>query len=211
MLLKESVDDPRIIDRICNILIPREFTRLDEIVEIVFFTTEEAKQSPPFEEVIEDDSLETEPKAAARPAAFHEACIERFSRQHKVKLIRRSRASFSTSDGSFAVICAVSKAHHIRNQTSYWFAFHPYYKDFLEKSPNSFLVLGCGSGDYVLEIPYNELLSWLDDLWTTEMEDRMYWHIRLRFERNQFYLDRKKDRGRLNITRFLNPTEKKAR
>src|SRR5207237_7750436 len=106
---------------------------------------------------------------------------------------RRSRASFSTSDGSFAVICAVSKAHNIRNQTSYWFAFHPYYKDFLEKSPNSFLVLGCGSGNYILEIPYNEVLSWLDDLWTTEMEDRMYWHIRLRLEQNHFYLDRKND------------------
>ncbi|MCI0663901.1 MAG: hypothetical protein L0220_22825, partial [Acidobacteria bacterium] len=102
MLLKESVDDPRIIDRICNILlIHREFTRLDEIVEIVFFTTEEAKHSPPFEEVEEEDSASgTDPKQTTRPAAFHEACIERFSRQHNIKLIRRSRASFSTSDSS---------------------------------------------------------------------------------------------------------------
>lgn len=42
--LKESVDDPQIIQRICEILIPKEFTRLDHIVDIVFFTAEDAKQ-----------------------------------------------------------------------------------------------------------------------------------------------------------------------
>lgn len=205
MLLKESVDDPRIIGRICNILIPREFTRLDEIVEIVFFAAEEAKQPSSFDEVEEDNNTETETKATVKPAAFHEACIERFSQQHKIKLIRRSRASFSTSDGSYSVICAVSKAHSLRGPTSYWFAFHPYYKDFLEKSPHSFLVLGCGSGKHILAIPYAQVLTWLDDIWTTELEDRMYWHIRLQFDRNQFYLNRKKDRGRLNVTEFLLP------
>ncbi len=205
MLLKESVDDPRIIGRICNILIPREFTRLDEIVEIVFFTTEEAKQPVSFDEVEEDNNIEAETKTAVKPAAFHEACIERFCQLHNIKLIRRSRASFSSSDGSYAVICAVSKAHSLRGPTSYWFAFHPYYKDFLEKSPNSYLVLGCGSGKHILAIPYTEVLTWLDDIWTTELEDRMYWHIRLQLDRNQFYLNRKKDRGRLNVTQFLLP------
>jgi hypothetical protein len=205
MLLKESVDDPRIIGKICNILIPREYTRLDEIVEIVFFTTEEAKQPTSFDEVEEDNLAETENKPSTKPAAFHEACIERFSQLHNIKLIRRSRASFSTADGGFAVICAVSKSHNLRGQTSFWFAFHPYYKDFLDKSPNSFLVLGCGSEAHILAIPYSELLAWLDDLWITELEDRMYWHIRLRFEQNRFYLDRKRERGRLDITRFLLP------
>jgi hypothetical protein len=191
--------------------------RVQQIIAIAgegklrFFTTEEAKQSPPFEEIEEiDNASETDHKSASRPAAFHEACIERFSRKYNIKLIRRSRASFSTSDDSFAVICAVSKAHNIRNQTSYWFAFHPYYKEFLERSSNSFLVLGCGSENYILAIPYKELLSWLDDLWTTEVGDRMYWHLRLRFERDQFYLDRKKDRGRLNISRFLLPVKEKV-
>lgn len=206
MLLKESVDDPQIIGRICNILIPREFTRLDEIVEIVFFTTEEAKQPVAFDEIEEDSIVqETENKTTVKPAAFHEACIDRFSRQQNIKMIKRSRASFSTSDNSVAAICAVSKAHNLRGQTSYWFAFHPYYKDFLEKSAKSFLVLGCGSGTQILVVPYQELLTWLDDVWTTELEDRMYWHIRLQFENDQFYLNRKKDRGRLNITHFLLP------
>ncbi len=36
MRLKENVEDPKTIQRIHDILIPREFTKLDEIIEIVF-------------------------------------------------------------------------------------------------------------------------------------------------------------------------------
>jgi len=78
--LKESVDDPQLVDRICSILIPREFTRLDEIV---FFATEEAKQEAPVLEEADDPepsiigSDSTHPATPATPpSAFHGACIE---------------------------------------------------------------------------------------------------------------------------------------
>lgn len=44
MFVKERVDDPQTIRRICDILKPREFTRLDEIVEVIFSTAEEAAE-----------------------------------------------------------------------------------------------------------------------------------------------------------------------
>ena len=40
MKLKETLDDPNTITRICEVLIPREYTRLDEIVDLVFSATE---------------------------------------------------------------------------------------------------------------------------------------------------------------------------
>ncbi|MFN0107859.1 MAG: hypothetical protein ACKVZH_03325 [Blastocatellia bacterium] len=210
MLLKESVDDPRIIGRICNILIPREFTRLDEIIEIVFFTTEEAKQPISFddeEETEEEVASLSENQVAISPVAFQETCIERFGRYHEIKLIKRFRAGFSTSDESFAVICAVSKTYNRGNQKSFWFTFRPYHKDFLGNCSRGFLLLGCGSIDFVLAVSYNEVLSWLNDLWTTGLEDKMYWHIRIRFEQNEFFLERKNDKGRLNVTQFLLPAD----
>lgn len=36
MSIKEEVEDPQIVQRIHSILIPREFTRLDEIADILF-------------------------------------------------------------------------------------------------------------------------------------------------------------------------------
>jgi hypothetical protein len=42
--LKEALDHPKTIGRICEILIPKEYTRLDDIVDLVFSATEEIKQ-----------------------------------------------------------------------------------------------------------------------------------------------------------------------
>lgn len=201
MLLKEAVDDPRIIEKICAILIPREFTRLDEIVEIAFFAAEEAKSAESPEEP-EEPEIEIN-KPSSKPVAFHDACVDRFANQRKELLVKRTRNTWSSPVGEMAVVCAVSKAHGRQNRIAYWFAFHPHQKDFLATAPNGFLVLGCGSKNQVLAIPFSELKGWLDSFWTTEDEDRMYWHIRIREEGKKLYLDRKKGHGRLEVTRFL--------
>jgi hypothetical protein len=206
MLLKEAVDDPKIIGRICDILIPREFTRLDSIIEIVFSTAEEAKQEP---ELDEADVVNLEPQErigkAARPVAFHDACVERFAKQQNVVLVKRSRTSYTTPDNKIAVVCLVSKAHKRQNHTAYWFGFHPYQKEFLEKADASFLVLGCGSQNNVISIPFSDLRKWLNDLWTTERNETMYWHLNLLVERGKLYLDRRKGKGRLDITHYRLP------
>ena len=208
MLLKEAVDDPKIIGRICDILIPREFTRLDSIIEIVFSTTEEAKQETELAEAA-TDGADLEPQEriskAARPVAFHDACVERFSKQLNVVLVRRSRTSYTTPDNKVAVVCLVSKAHKRQNHTAYWFGFHPYQKEFLEKADASFLVLGCGSQNNVLSIPFSDLRKWLDDLWITVRNDTMYWHLNFLVEKGKLYLDRKKGKGRLDITHYRLP------
>jgi hypothetical protein len=61
MSTKEEVEDPQIIQRIHSILIPREFTRLDEIADILFSAAEDIKQeSVPSEDVA--DSIENKSK-----------------------------------------------------------------------------------------------------------------------------------------------------
>jgi len=204
MSLKEAVDDPKIIQRICSILIPREFTRLDEIIDIVFTAAEEAKSEETLIEVEEDlEAAGIEVSKTSRPAAFHDACIDILSQNKKIVLVKRTRNTYLTPDGKTAVVCAVSKVHSKQNRTSYWFAFHPYQKDFLETCLDSFLMLGCGARDQVLLIPFVDVKEWLDDLWTTELEDRMYWHIRLQQEGAQLFLNRKKGMGNLDVTRYL--------
>ena len=121
MFLKERVDDPATIRRIGDILKPREFTRLDEIVDIVFFTAEEASEpeaTTPEEEV-------SDPDERATPVAFHGACIARVEQHLGKRLVRQTRSSYATPDGALAVVCAVSKTHEVVGHPSYWFAFHP--------------------------------------------------------------------------------------
>ncbi|MBI1764655.1 MAG: hypothetical protein HYR56_24795 [Acidobacteria bacterium] len=206
MFLKESVDDPTIIQRICAILIPREFTRVDGIIDIVFSAAAEAKVEDELVAETEDEEMPNKDEAPGkviRPAAYHEACVELFSQAQKVILVKRTRNTFLSPDGQTAIVCAVSKTHQLQGKQNYWFAFHPHQKEFLESHPNSYLVLGCGSSKQVLALPYSVVNGLLGDLWTTELEDRMYWHIRLQQEGAKLRLNRKKGIGNLDLSAYL--------
>ena len=97
MTLKEEVEDPRIIEQICAILIPREFTRVDGIIDIVFSTAEDVKQEEVLveEEGEEEEELEPTRKPKFTPVAFHDACILRIEQHLGQSLVKHSRASFS--------------------------------------------------------------------------------------------------------------------
>ena len=201
MFLKEKVDDPSTIRRICDILKPREFTRLDDIVDVVFSTAEETTE--PEATIEEEEPGEKEQAERAVPVAFHGECITRVERHFGKQIVRQTRSSYATPDGVFAVVCAVSKTYKYASHLSYWFAFHPYQKSFLEGVANGFLVLGCGSAETVFVIPVKDLASWLPEMWTTESKDRMYWHLRIHLEGKNYMLDRKEARGRMDITKYL--------
>jgi hypothetical protein len=202
--LKEAVDDPKTIQRICAILIPREFTRVDEIIDVVFSAAEEAKSEETLVEVDDEiEYVENQLPQATRPESFHDTCIEFFSLNKKIILTKRSRTTYMSPDNNIKVVCLVSKAHVRQNNIWYWFGFHPHQKEFLESSLECFLVLGCESKSRVLVIPFADLKKWLDDLWTTELDDRMYWHIRLQQQGTKLLLNRRKGIGVLDITPYL--------
>lgn len=202
MKLKETLDDPTTISRICEILIPKEYTRLDEIVDLVFSAAEEVKQ----EEEIEEPATTEEKKAATegeKPAAFNDACIGRFVAKEGVALVRQSRSTYASPDLAARVVCSVSKTHGTRAEM-YWFAFHPHQAEFLAGGTKGFVVLGCGTPERVLSLPFDRIKSLLDDLWTTERENGVrYWHIRIHRQGEKMWLDRKKGKGKLDISQYL--------
>jgi hypothetical protein len=199
MTLKENLEDPQTIHRIHEILIPREFTKLDEIVEILFSTAEEAKQ----EELPEAEEQEEEvSQARGSPKAFHEACVTRIEEHLDENLVRRVRTGYVSPDDEMALTCLVSKEYHRGDHPSYWFGFHLHQKDFLEQAQRGFLALGCGSEKNVLLIPLGDLERWLEDLSTTERDGGMYWHFRIHHYDGQWLLDRK-GKNRLDVTEYL--------
>ena len=203
--IKEEVEDPGIMQRIHQILIPREFTRLDEIADILFSTAEEIKQEEVKEAATPTEELPRVPKFT--PVAFHDACIERITKQLGANLVKRSRSKFSTPDGSLVVNCAVSKEHDSEGQPNYWFAFHPHQKEFLSNAQSSYAAFGCGSENQLLLIPFAEFNKWLDGLWVTESEDRFYWHVVIYRENGKYVLHRKKGEQNIDITKYILPKD----
>lgn len=203
MSIKEEVEDPQIIQRIHSILIPREFTRLDEIADILFSAAEDIKQeSTPTEEG--EAAPEPEIKVPKfKPVAFHDACIARVQSLLGQPLIKRTRASYSSPDKSVIVNCAVSKEHNPDTHPNYWYAFHPHQRDFLKTSQKAYIAFGCGSSKRVLLIPFADFDPWVAGMWTTEAEDRSYWHVVIDRKGNHYSLRRKKGEKSVDLTKYV--------
>lgn len=207
--IKEEVEDPKIIQRIHNILIPREFTRIDEIVDVLFSTTEDIKQDEgtSVEELATADKKTREPKFT--PVAFHDACIARIQVYLKETLIKRTRAQYTSPDKSLLVNCAVSKEHNPDTSPNYWFAFHPHQKETLRLASRAYVAFGCGTSKRVLLIPFAEFDQWLEGLWTTQQEDRFYWHVVIYRKNEKYILHRKKGERGIDLTKYLLDEDKK--
>lgn len=202
MTLKETVEDPKIIRRISAILIPREFTKLDEIIDIVFSTAEDVKKEEPEEREVDTD--EDDKQTRVKPVSFYDACIERIEHQLKKTLVRQSRTTYASPDESLRITCAISKQYERGSQSAFWFAFHPFQKEFLEQANElSFATFGCGSEQIVILIPFDDFKNWLDQMNTTDSEGRFYWHVSIIKEGENLILYRKKGAARIDLNKYL--------
>ena len=209
LAVKEEVEDPQIQTRIHAVLRPREFTRLDDIVELLFSTAEDIKQeqvvADEISEADDDDheqDADTERKPKFIPVAFHDACIRRIEKVLDTTLLKRSRATFAAADRDLRLICAVSR-EHVRGGTSYWFAFHPHQAEYLSESSDSYVAFGCGSERQLLLIRYTEFEPWLQGMNETTTKRGTYKHVSIFRVNNRFELVRRQGLPRIELTSYL--------
>lgn len=199
MLLKQQVEDPAIIQKMYDLLIPREFTKLDEIVEIVFFTAEDI--------IEEEPSDESEPKQSKKPkfipVAFHKKCVDRIEKHLEISLIKQTRAQYSSSDGLLSIICAVSKEYTRTAGRGYRFFFHLHQKKILESTEKSFIAFGCGSEELILMIPAEDFFQWLNGLNMTTKGDRIFWHVQISYNDDNVTLICKTGYDSIDLTKYV--------
>ena len=205
MSLKEEVEDPQILRKITGILVPQEFTRVDGIIDLVFSAAEDVLQG---DEIADEDEETTRPSEGQRrtpqfiPAKFHDACVERIKKQLKIPLVRQTRATYATPDGTVSLVCMVSREPHSAGQ-SYWYAFHPHQKDRLLEAKEAYVAFGCGSEETVLLIPFHDFLKWVDGMNVTHRRDRYYWHVHIFREGKKLVLHLKSGFGKVDLTAYL--------
>jgi hypothetical protein len=209
LAVKEEVEDPQIQSRIHAVLRPREFTRLDEIVELLFSTAEDIKQEQVVAEEVETESdeeeqgVDTDRKPKFVPVAFHDACIRRIEKVLGTILLKRSRATFAAADKDLRLICAISREHVRGGTHSYWFAFHPHQAEYLSETSDSYVAFGCGSEHQLLLIRYSEFEPWLQGMNETTTKNRTYKHVSIFKVGNQFELVRRQGWPRIDLTSYL--------
>jgi hypothetical protein len=191
------------LERIQQILQPLEYTRLDNIVAMLFNTTEDIKAFDVASS--KDDEESSGSKKALKPVSYHDECLKRLSDHFKRQLIKQGRCFFASSDDKIKVVCAVSKEYGNSQdgKTGYWFAFHPNQKEFLANAKEGYVAFGCGSEKHIVLFGRDEFLKNIPFLNQTKREDRHYWHVIIEKRNDKWTLNRAKESGRLDITKNL--------
>jgi hypothetical protein len=96
-----------------------------------------------------------------------------------------------------------SRKHEQGKHSKYWFAFHPHQKDTIAKYQQGYVAFGCGNAETIIVIPAKEFVCWLDRFWTTKLEDRFYWHVRIVEDKAKFVIDTKSEYEALDVTKYF--------
>ena len=189
--IKERVEAPT-FQRFHEILVPKEFTRLDEIAALVLSTaSDSAAESDEADQAeLEEDAGNASAAQAElngdrkKPMPFHLATVARAEDALKARdaipqgLITRSRTTFSTPDNSGGIVCLVSKNYH-RAGDRFWFSLREHQRAFLDSLSGAWVVLGCGTEDVVFLIPWPDLSARLDSLLTNYRDGVKQWHLHI--------------------------------
>ena len=206
LTLKETLNDTKTIQQITELLKPKEYTRIDQLIELIFVTSIDLQIETPTEEEIEEATTEKKTRVASEdrstPVNFNEECFLMAKNNLGINLVKQSRVSYSNQEKSTALICAVSKEYKQGQYTKFWFAFHPHQQDFLNEFQNSYVAFGCGSPLDTLLIPFKDFQPFLENCGTTVKEERMYWHIVIHFRDKTFYIGQP-GKGRGSMTNLM--------
>lgn len=190
--LKETLNDTKTFQQINELLKPREYTRIDKLIDLIFQTSKDLQLEEEVESDVDEVPNEKKKRKTSEsrtiPVNFHEQCLLKIQNKLGINLIKQSRNSYTNKENSLGLICAISKTHKSGQHDKFWFAFHPHQKDFLKEYPNAFLSLGCGSAENTFLIPFKEFEPLLEFSWTTQQDERMYWHIVINERENKFLL-----------------------
>lgn len=203
--LKETLNDNKTIQQINELLKPKEYTRIDKLIELIFLTSKDLiLEEPSDEEVVQaietnSDKVEV-PRLA--PASFHDECLKKIQQKLKVYFIKQTRVSYADKEKSVGLICAISKIHKQGKFEKFWFAFHLHQLEFLKEYSTAYVAYGCGSASNIILIPFTEFEPLVKNMWTTEKEDRMYWHVVIHQRDETFLLAQPLMEGQIDITRY---------
>jgi hypothetical protein len=197
MFTKEEVDDKPLIERIRRILIPFEYTRVDNIVDLVFETQQETDQKAQTAVDLEsEDATEsTNEKQGVYEFTPRDKLDEKrleivraFFKSKNAIPVQRTRTNFSDSMNQIGITCAVSKRYK-RDYQPYWYALHPKWSEFMQSVSEGFFVLGCMDRSEAYALPIAFIKQNLEAMNTTEKGGKKYWHVALTMDKGSLALN----------------------
>jgi hypothetical protein len=199
--LNQSVEGQETGKKIRTLLIPREYTRLDDMIDVMFTAAKDVETATESEALVPDeiDQASPEDEAEAKGTweftdravlqAKRDGIINVVGKREGAALIRKSPALYWNSSHDVRVACTISKRYTRSSGPRYWYAYHPQWDEFLVEAPRGYLVLGCVDLNVAFVIPRNELIKVLPKLNQSVKDNGShYWHIHLNDTQNGFVM-----------------------
>lgn len=189
--LKESSEDEVTLNKIRSLLIPFEYTRLDNIIDIMFTTAADASTSETIEAPIEIEE-QSKPQYKQNKTdlgilkGIRNSIIASFNNNKSVKLIAKSKALFWSGDKKFRVVCTISKLYE--KNMMYWYAYHDSWKMFLEDCDQGYYIIGFIDTNKYVALPREILNNYFEKFNKSTQDGKVYWHIHIIKADNQFQL-----------------------
>jgi hypothetical protein len=200
--LKENIDDPKTIGRIHEIVIPKEYTKLDSIIDLLFSTTEDIIETSLIEEESDDEIPVKEKKFT--PVSFRDKCIEKYKSIINTNIIKKSFALFETENQKMGLLCAISREYDRKGKKGYWYAVHPHQIEYLKKYEHKSVLFACGSENVMINVPYDVLEKHISECNQTVLKDgRFYWHIHINIRNSKYIWVVKKEFEDIDISNYI--------
>jgi len=181
--IKEKSDEPSTLYQIRQLLQPFEYTKIDQIIDVIFTTAIDVESQQVSEEEAPVETNEHGVSSQVRTApellnSKRQAAVDGFAALKNTELVKRSRTLFWSPDKELRVCCAVSKRYERAHQP-YWFALHPKQYEFMAEGKESYFILSCMDRGEAYAVPYSWVADNRQNLNTTDRGERSYWHVAL--------------------------------
>jgi hypothetical protein len=214
--LKENSDSADTGQKIRGVLVPAEYTRLDNLIDVMFTAATDVETT--IVEVSARSEITAEPSNDEATGsgwqftdfrlldAKRQQIVDTLARRLGETLIKKSRALFWNADHGKRAACSISKRYLGRSTYPYWYAYHPQWDDFLGGGDEGYFILGCMDLDVAYAIPLPVMranLAWLN---TTTTSRSTYWHIHLvEIDNGEHALALPKKQGQLSLAEYKLP------
>jgi hypothetical protein len=186
--LNERVEEAETGLKIRSVLVPMEYTKLDDMIEVMFATAKDVETAAEADISVPDESDDDGARESTHPKgtwqftdssiiqAKREMILAAVGKREGVALLKKSRALHWSADRNVRVACSISKRYS-KGVYKYWYAYHPQWDKFLGDIEKAYFALGCVDLDIAFAVPVAVLRGVLGALNTTTTENGHYWHI----------------------------------
>jgi hypothetical protein len=182
--LKNATDDPASARLLRGILIPREYTKLDSLLDIVSFVAHDISADT------EEELTEVENATGDKGAFVSQLNREELLAEAKAFLLKKlslefkdvSRSLLESQDGRIAICYAASKPYARGPYRQFWFGLRDHQIDFLSKHAGGYAAYSC-AGSGILFMPWAELTKYASHMGETSYNKRHWRHVILQLTR----------------------------